>query len=228
MELGLKLFREQVPVVSPLDPDQPTYRTHRCGKLLQVWFPENRDFRSPNLSPDGPEKTIWGAEQREWLKRTLLESDATFRIIVSPTPMIGPDDLRKKDNHCDIGGFQYERDEFFQWAKDHGLIGGGLFLVCGDRHWQYHAIHPSGMEEFSSGALVDANARLGVKPGDPRGTDPDALIRQPYTSREPSGGFLNVIVEPDAVARTANATFRFYDEHGDLLHAVTRQQPLPE
>ena len=113
VELGLRLFREQVPVTDPKDRDAVTYRTYRCGQLLQVWFPENRDYRSANLSPDGPEKTIWGKRQRDWLQRTLMESDATFRIIVSPTPMIGPDDLRKKDNHCDIGGFRHERDSFF-------------------------------------------------------------------------------------------------------------------
>jgi alkaline phosphatase/alkaline phosphatase D len=222
--LGLRIFREQVPVVDPKDPEAVTYRTHRCGKLLQIWLPENRDYRSPNAMPDGPEKTIWGAKQREWLQRTLLESDAPFRVIVSPTPMIGPDDLRKKDNHCDIGGFQHERDAFFNWAKEKGLIGNGLFLVCGDRHWQYHVIHPSGMEEFSSGALVDANSRMGVKPGDPNGTDPNAEIQQPYTSREPSGGFLNVVVEPAAANDKATIRFRFHDEHGELLHEVVREE----
>ena len=30
--------------------------------------------------PDGPDKTMWGVEQRAWLERTLLESDATFKI----------------------------------------------------------------------------------------------------------------------------------------------------
>ena len=119
---GLRVFREQVPVVDPTDANAVTYRTYRCGRLLQVWLPENRDYRSPNLSPDGPDKTIWGAQQRAWLERTLDESDATFKIIVSPTPMIGPDDLRKKDNHCDIGGFRHERDSFFAWARETGML----------------------------------------------------------------------------------------------------------
>ena len=56
--------------------------------------------------PDGPTKTIWGAEQLAWLKSSLLESDATFKLLVSPTPMVGPDDLRKTDNHTNIGGFR--------------------------------------------------------------------------------------------------------------------------
>ncbi|MDB6006750.1 MAG: hypothetical protein JWR15_3737, partial [Prosthecobacter sp.] len=26
---------------------------------------DGRDYRSPNKMPDGPDKTIWGAEQKE-------------------------------------------------------------------------------------------------------------------------------------------------------------------
>ncbi len=228
VDLGLRIFREQVPVTDPEDPHAVTYRTYRAGRLLQIWLPENRDYRSANLSADGPDKTIWGAEQRAWLKRTLLESDAVFKVIVSPTPMIGPDDLRKKDNHCDIGGFRHEGDEFFRWAKDNGFLQKGLFFACGDRHWQYHSVHPSGFEEFSSGALVDSNSRLGVRPGDANGTDPEARIEQPYTSREPSGGFLRVVVEPSSDSQVATVAFEFYDENGVQLHRVERRRAIAE
>ena len=43
---------------------EQTYRTFRWGKDLQIWLVEGRDFRSPNNMPDGPDKTIWGAEQK--------------------------------------------------------------------------------------------------------------------------------------------------------------------
>ena len=226
VELGLRIFREQVPITDPKDPGAVTYRTHRVGKLLQIWLPENRDYRSPNLSADGPGKTIWGKTQREWLERTLRESDATFKIIVSPTPMIGPDDIHKKDNHTDVGGFRHEGAGFFQWAKQNSFLEKGLYFVCGDRHWQYHSIDPSGFEEFSCGALVDANSRLGIKPGDQRGTDPDAKINQPYTSREPSGGFLNVVIEPAGDGKMATARFNFYDKNAVLLHSVAKVRPV--
>lgn len=220
-ELGWRIFREQVPVVDPDDPDAVTYRTYRVSKLLQVWFPEGRDYRDPNLSPDGPEKSLWGEKQRAWLQRTLSESDAPVKIIVSATPMIGPDDIHKKDNHCDVGGFRHEGSEFFRWARNNGFLDKGLYFVCGDRHWQYHSIHPTGFEEFSCGALVDANSRLGVQPGDKKGTDPDARIKQPYTSNPPSGGFLNILVQPADSGATVR--FDFYDEHGKLLHRVKKQ-----
>lgn len=221
-ELGFRMFREQVPIVDPNDKNPITYRTYRMGKLLQVWFTENRDYRSPNRSPDGPEKTIWGVKQRQWLKQTLKDSDATFKLIISPTPMIGPDDRSKKDNHTNIKGFRYERDEFFKWVKQEKLDQRGLYLICGDRHWQYHSIAPSGIEEFSTGALVDANSRLGIKPGSKRGTDPEAKMKQPYTSNPASGGFLFVKVKPNENQNSGTVSFLFYDENGVLLHEVNK------
>ena len=85
-ELGAATFLEQVPVVDPNEPNPVTYRTHRVSKDLQIWLTEGRDYRSPNMMAPGPDKTLWGAEQLAWVKRTLLESDATFKILISPTP----------------------------------------------------------------------------------------------------------------------------------------------
>jgi len=233
-ELGKRIFLEQVPVVDPSDSDPRTYRTHRVNRDLQIWLTEGRDYRSPNMMASGPDKTLWGVEQREWLQRTLLESDATFKILISPTPMIGPDDLKKpmgsnpgddeykRDNHSNPGGFQYERDGFFEWLLANDLPARGFFIVCGDRHWQYHSISPEGIEEFSSGALVDANSRIGRRPGDPESNDPEAKIRQPYTQQEASGGFLMVRVAAGADGEPATLTFTWYDEHGVELYSAAR------
>ncbi len=221
-ELGIRVFKEQVPVTDPADPAAVTYRTHRVSRLLQIWLVEGRDYRSPNKMPDGPEKVLWGKTQLDWLKRTLLASDAPVKVLISPTPMVGPDDKSKIDNHTDHGGFRHEGDAFFNWISENGFLDKGLYFVCGDRHWQYHSIHPSGFEEFSSGALVDSNSRMGVRPGSKRGTDPEAKIKQPYTSQQPSGGFLNVVVEPGKRAGTADVKFNFFDEHGTLLHSVEK------
>jgi alkaline phosphatase/alkaline phosphatase D len=221
-ETGLRMMKEQLPY-GPADQDDvvKTYRTHRINRDLQLWFPENRVYRSPNAMQDGPDKSIWGTEQKAWLKRTLAESDATFKLLISPTPMIGPDDKRKFDNHTNLNGFRHERDEFFRWLRESGTVT-DFYLVCGDRHWQYHSIHPSGVEEFSCGALVDPNSRLGRIPGDPLSTDPDGLIRQVYAQKERSGGFL-MIEAARSVAGIPTLTFRFHDEHGTVLHRHQKQ-----
>ncbi|WP_417730892.1 alkaline phosphatase D family protein [Rosistilla oblonga] len=221
--LGRRLMLEQLPVAQADDADAKTYRTFRIGKDLQIWMTENRMYRSDNKMEDGPDKTIWGAEQKAWLMKTLEASDATFKLLISPTPMVGPDDKRKTDNHANIGGFRTERDQFFAWLKTKQLDQGNFFVVCGDRHWQYHAIDPSGFEEFSCGALVDANSRLGRKAGDPASTDPEGLIKQPYLQDPRSGGFLEIHLTPAADdSQPATLHFRWRDEQGVLLHETSK------
>lgn len=219
-QMGIEIFREQVPVTDPKDPNDKTYRTHRVNQLLQIWLVEGRDYRSPNNMPDGPEKTLWGFEQREWLQQTLQASDAPFKILISPTPLVGPDDEYKKDNHTNPGGFQYERDLFFQWLVDNGFQEQNFYIINGDRHWQYHSIHPLGFEEFGCGALVDHNARKGREPGDPKSTDPDGIITQPFIQMEPTGGFVKVDINPGKEGRKPFINFTILDENGDELYAI--------
>ena len=206
----------------PEDPDAVTYRTYRIGKLLQIWLLEGRDYRSPNSMPDGPQKSIWGDVQKEWLKKTLLASTATFKLVISPTPMVGPDDGYKSDNHTNPKGFKQEGDAFFTWLKANGFLEKHFYFVCGDRHWQYHSMHPSGFEEFFYGALVENNARLRRAPGDPESTDPQALVKQIYTQQEASAGFLNISVIPGTQDEPHTLSFDFYDEHGNLLYVCRK------
>jgi alkaline phosphatase/alkaline phosphatase D len=225
-ELGIATFREQMPIVDSADPKAKTYRTHRVNRDLQIWLVEGRDYRSPNRMPDGPDKTLWGAEQLTWLKRTLLESDATFKLLISPTPLVGPDDAYKIDNHTNHKGFRHEGREFFKWVVRHDLHRQGFYTVCGDRHWQYHSKDPLGVEEFSCGALVDENSRLGRKPGDPKSTDPNAEIHQFYTQSKASGGFLRISVGPGKEAATGTARFTFMDDLGKVLYETRKVQPI--
>ncbi|MEQ1852476.1 MAG: alkaline phosphatase D family protein [Chthoniobacteraceae bacterium] len=209
---GINMFREQLPLVAT-GSDKPTYRTHRVSKYLQIWLTEGRDYRSPNEMADGPQKSLWGAEQREWLKTTLKASDAKWKILISPTPMVGPDDLKKIDNHADLSGFRHEADALFAWLKENKI--GHFTIICGDRHWQYHSIHPSGVEEFACGALNDENSRLGVAPGDKNGSDPQSLVRQLYTSPTPNGGFLQITAGAELV-------IEHFDSRGKRLYRAAK------
>ena len=219
-DLGIRTFREQMPILPQDDSSSPTYRTHRVNRDLQLWFVEGRDYRSPNSAPDGPGKTIWGSEQREWLQRSLRASDAAWKLLITSTPMVGPDDASKKDNHANLAGFRHERDSFFAWLASESIA--NVFALTGDRHWQFHSIHPSGVEEFSCGALNDENSRRGVKPG--QGSDPDRQIRQPWTYEEPTGGFLHVTVSPRGTS-SSTLVFQFYDDQGQASYRVTKVSP---
>ena len=71
-----------------------------------------------------------------------------------------------------------------------------LCIMCGGRHGQNHSGYLSGLQEFWSGALVDANSRAGRMPG-----DPDAEFRQPHVMRKALGGILQVRLGPGTEPR---------------------------
>jgi alkaline phosphatase D len=194
---GQRIYRQQVPMSGK------SYRTFRWGRHLQIWLTEGRDFRTPNNGRDGTEKTIWGTEQKAWLKRTLRESDATWKVLISPTPIVGPDRGTKNDNHSNAG-FTHEGDEIRQWLKANAAD--NCFIVCGDRHWQYHSVHPeTGLREFSVGAASDQHA--GGSPGEnPRY----------HRFHRVKGGFLSVSITRKA-GKSAIA-FRYHDVNGQTVH----------
>lgn len=195
---GQKIFRQQV----PLGPS--SYRTFRWGRDLQIWLTDGRDFRSPNNLPDGPDKTIWGAEQKAWFKRTVAESDATWKVLISPTPLVGPDRGNKNDNHANIG-FQTEGDELRAWL--HANVPDNFFIICGDRHWQYHSVHPqTSVREFSCGPASESHA--GGSPGE----DPAY-----HRFHRVKGGFVSVTL------RREGAQSVILCEHRDVTGAVRHE-----
>jgi alkaline phosphatase D len=174
-EQGLEVFRQQVPM------GEKTYRTIRWGKDLQIWLVEGRDYRSANTMEDGPDKTIWGAEQMAWFKRTVQESDATFRVLISPTPVVGPDRDNKNDNHANIG-FQHEGDMLRAFIASQK----NMVVACGDRHWQYVSVDSiHGVKEYSSGPVSDEHA----------GGWKNDMLRPEHKYLNVIGGFLAITVE---------------------------------
>jgi alkaline phosphatase D len=195
-EQGQAIFLEQVPM------GERTWRTFRWGKDLQIWLVEGRDFRSPNTMPDGPDKTIWGEEQKAWFKRTVRKSDATFRILISPTPLVGPDRKNKHDNHSNVD-FAHEGNELRQFISEQK----NMYVICGDRHWQYVSVHAkTGVREYSSGPA--SNEHAGGWSNDKRFPEHRYL--------NVIGGFLAGTVDRSEGKPTL--TFRHYSVEGDILN----------
>lgn len=191
---GQGVFREQVPM------GDSTYRTIRWGKDLQIWLVEGRDFRSPHAMKDGPEKTIWGSEQMKWFQDTVAASDATFKVLLSATPIVGPDRSQKLDNHANRG-FAYEGNLIREFLAKHQMIN-----VCGDRHWQYLSVDPkTKVREYSVGPGSDPHAG-GWKQEDYR-EDYHRFLRV-------KGGFLTITVERSG--GTPTMTCRFHDTDGGV------------
>ena len=182
---GLDIFREQVPM------SNKTYRTFRWGKDVQIWLTENRDFRSSNRDADGPQKTILGTKQKAWLKKTITESDATFKFVISPGPIVGPDKKGKSDNHANAA-FATEGRELRRFLAAQSNV----YVICGDRHWQYCSQDPeTGLLEMGCGPINDQHS-FGGNPGE-----------NPKYHRyfSPNGGFLIVEVDGNMSASWVHA-----------------------
>lgn len=193
---GQLLFREQVPM------GRSTYRTFRWGKDLQIWLVEGRDFRSPNTMADGPEKTIWGAEQKKWFKQTVQNSNATFKVLLSPTPLIGPDRPGKRDNHSNAG-FTHEGKELREFLSQNKMV-----VICGDRHWQYMSVDPdTDLREYSVGPGSDSHAE---------GWKLEDFIEKYHRYLRVLGGF--VTVDISRASGEPEMTIRFRDTDGKVKY----------
>ena len=201
-EDGQRIFIQQTGLPSP------AYRTLRVGKDLQVWLMEGRDYRSPNNAADGPEKSIWGAEQKAWLASSLAESKAKFKVLISPTPIVGPDRDNKHDNHSNAV-FATEGNEIRKMLGTHA----NLVSVCGDRHWQYHSVDPAtGLHEFSVGPVSDRHAG---------GWDQKDYRADMHRFLRVGGGYLEI--ELSGVAADRKLTLRHFDTHGNEQHSYSIQ-----
>ncbi len=195
-EQGLAIFREQVPMA------EDTYRTFRWGRDLQIWLVEGRDFRSPNKQPDGPGKTIWGPRQKQWFYRTVRESDATFRVLISPTPLVGPDRPNKNDSYANKG-FTHEGNEIRRFIGEQK----NMYVLCGDRHWQYASVDPeTGVQEYACGPSSDIHA----------GGFSESMRSPMHRYLRIQGGFLAVTVQRRDGQPTI--TFRHHGTDGKVYH----------
>ncbi|MDO6436928.1 alkaline phosphatase D family protein [Cyclobacterium sp. 1_MG-2023] len=196
LENGLKVWRENVPLK-----DKP-YRTFRWGKDLQIWLVEGREYRSPKEIPEGSPRTIWGEEQKNWFIDTIESSDATFKILFSPTPVVGPDRDNKRDNHANK---LFEKEG--NWLR--GFLSGkkSVFVVNGDRHWQYFSIdEATGLREFGAGPVSDAQSG-GWSQDDKRPEHRFLRVK---------GGFLGIKVFREA--GKPKIDFTHYDVKGNVMN----------
>jgi alkaline phosphatase D len=161
--------------------------------------------------PDGADKTILGKDQRAWLERTLQASDATFKVVVSATPIVGPDRKSKNDNHANAG-FATEGD----WLRAL-LAAHGAHVVCGDRHWQYASHDPkTGLREWCCGAASDEHAGgFNMR----QRTDQHDYLRI-------RGGFLHVVARP--AGDSARLALRHVGTDGAVQHEDVLEPSVPK
>ncbi|MGA7490660.1 MAG: alkaline phosphatase D family protein [Xanthobacteraceae bacterium] len=83
---GCRAFHEFMPMRETLAEAGRIYRRIAYGPLLDVFLLDMRSYRTP-YGADGAPAAILGATQLSWLKRELMRSQATWKVIAADLPI---------------------------------------------------------------------------------------------------------------------------------------------
>ncbi|MFC4003429.1 alkaline phosphatase D family protein [Prauserella oleivorans] len=142
---------ENMPFRSEQMPSGPEVRLHRrisYGRLAEFTMLDTRQYRDDQPCGDGasatcderfdPERTILGAEQRDWVLRGFGSSRARWQVLGNQAPMGQTD--RDPGEATEVwtdpwDGYVAERDRLLAEAQDQGVR--NLVVITGDRHQNY-------------------------------------------------------------------------------------------
>jgi alkaline phosphatase D len=132
---SLKTFNEVWPNPKSQAVQTPGIWTKLNVGSAEFFLLDVRYHRSGNRDTDGPGKTMLGVEQFNWLKKTLVESSAVFKFIVSGSSWNcgGPEAW----NHT----FKYEYDTLLSHVVANRIE--GIILLGGDQHACKIAVRPN-------------------------------------------------------------------------------------
>ena len=147
IEVALQAFREYWPAQS-VEPSSLYRQFSWAG--VDFFMLDTRRFRSPQLSEDGPTKTMLGEKQKAWLKERLKASTSPFKFIMTSVPFHGGGD----DTWARYRTERSELSAFFRSEKIRGVI-----FLTGDYHlardWSNKK---TGVHEFMAGPIASFNA----------------------------------------------------------------------
>jgi phosphodiesterase/alkaline phosphatase D-like protein len=197
------------------------WRAIRWGQHVELFIEEGHNHRDEDAN------LIWGDEQREWLEQQIQESDATFKIIIATTPLLGPvvpDDQFPSvipDKHVSQK-FRAETELFLNNIRDVENV----FIVAGDRHFKYHstinsANYPqlSHFQEFGPGSA--AAPPHAIPGGVPDSDFANMIFSDEDVPEGASAGYLRVEITP--LENGAEITFKLIRVTQDLDNDVIHQ-----
>jgi alkaline phosphatase D len=103
--------------------------------------------------------TMLGPVQKEWLKQSLLNSKATFKVIASPVPWAYEAKGTMAGRYDHWRGYKNEREELFDFLYENNI--GGVVLLSGDRHradlWTIERERGYNLYEFANARLTNTH-----------------------------------------------------------------------
>ena len=167
---------------------------------------DGRYYRTPNTDPDGPEKTLLGARQGEWLRQELLASQSPFKVLVCGSGWSSEDGPQGDT----WGAFLTERNALFDFIRDRGIE--GVFCLSGDTHFgELNCIPWSERGGYDIYDLVSSPLAQATG-GSFLNGEPEMRIRAPWF-RTVNFGLLDFEWEPEP-----KVTFTLRDVRGDRVY----------
>ncbi|MCH7958721.1 MAG: alkaline phosphatase D family protein [Candidatus Hydrogenedentes bacterium] len=141
-----------------------TYNDHQPPATIELG-----DLDFPNPRRNDPAGTVLGAAQKDWWKRTMTKSEATWKCWANSIPMlplrIDLDDLAPGQFNMVLStdswdGYPAERSDLMTYLKDNAIS--NVFSVSGDHHMHFAGLVMDDYEadepipvatEFSTGAI---------------------------------------------------------------------------
>ncbi|MFN7021859.1 MAG: alkaline phosphatase D family protein [Phycisphaerales bacterium] len=179
----------------------------------EVFLLDCRWFAGTEPSFADPErKTLLGAAQWNWLKRSLRASTAPFKLLVCG--MVWCDEVRpnKKDYW---GAYPHERKALFDFLHQERI--GGVMLVGGDIHRNRAYRHGRGFSGMDYPLYEVVSSPLGSKvmrqgDGSPK-TNPDMLY-------DGADARTFAVITCDSTAAPAKLTVRWMNDEGRELYRI--------
>jgi alkaline phosphatase D len=127
---------------------------------------DDRYHRAPNRWPSGPDKTMLGREQIEWLKAGLVASRAVFKVVVNGNQVLNA------NSRYETMTEYADAEELLGWIARNRIE--GVLFLSGDRHHaelirvQRPGMYP--LYDFTSSSIT-AGVHV-MKPDDPEFANP--------------------------------------------------------
>jgi alkaline phosphatase D len=125
---SLALFRRYWANPSYGLPDTPGIFGRARFADVDVFLLDDRWYRSANKLVDGPDKTMFGAQQLAWLRNALVYSHATLKLVVNGSQMWNRANRFEGFNH-----YSYEQKSLADWLVAQRVA--GVMFASGDRHF---------------------------------------------------------------------------------------------
>ena len=150
-EDSLRTFNEFFANPGAGEPDNPGVYCKFTRGDVDFFLLDDRYHRSPDKAPDDGTKTQLGAKQLAWLKRELLASKATIKVI-------GAGGEWQSDSVLDSWkSYAREEQEIFDFLAEHDIR--NVLLLSGDRHFTAAYQVRGRFIEVTSGPLGSPGAK---------------------------------------------------------------------